>query len=271
MISVNIEKASQNVSQAIYDGLLCFSLQQFPAWHGFFARTGGESSVPYASLNTAYMTDDPDSSLNRDRLFGALGIDKKPIRILNPCHGEQIVFTAEREWHDKARDVLIQTDAAFTRTPGSYFLVSTADCIPAIFTDFNHSFAGMAHLGWRGLVSRFTEKIVAALKDHYALHPDSIQVGIGPMIYPCCYRFKDPVQKNDPFWQPFLRDCEDGQTAIDLASAFRTQIIQSGIPHENILETGLCTGCRNAVFFSCYKEGYRSGRFPTVVGCVASV
>lgn len=270
MVSIHPEKASHRLSRLTYDGLTCFSLQQFPAWHGFFTRTGGQSRVPYVSLNTAYVTDDPHASLNRDRLFRSLEMDKKPVRILNPCHGERIVFTEETNWHEKIRDILIRTDAAFTRTPGTYFLVSTADCIPAIFTDSGLSFTGVAHLGWRGLVSDFTGKIIAALRDHYTLRPESVQVGIGPMIYPCCYLFKDPVQKNDPFWKPFLRDYEDGQSAIDLASAFRTQLTGCGIPDENILETGICTSCRNEAFFSCYKEGYRSGRFPTVIGCCAA-
>jgi len=260
---------NNNCAVRVHDGLTCFSLRQFPAWHGFLARTGGRSKSPYASLNTAYVTDDPEASLNRDLLFRSLEIDKKPIRILNPCHGYRIVFTDEADWRAKTEDILIRTDAAFTRTPDTYFLVSTADCIPAIFTDSQLSFAGVAHLGWRGLVSDFAGRIIAALLDRYNLRPESIRVGIGPMIYPCCYLFKDPAQKNAPFWQPFLRDYGDGRTAIDLMSAFRTQLTRSGIPDENILETGLCTGCRNKEFFSCYKEGYRSGRFPTVVGCAA--
>ncbi len=250
----------------VHAGLTCFSLPEFPLRHGFFARTGGGSSTPYASLNTAYITEDPAASSNRDLLFQTLGMENHPVRILNPCHGEQIVFAYGYDWQTKRRDVLIKTDAAFTRTPGTHFLVSTADCIPAIFTDESLSFAGVAHLGWRGLVAGFTEKVIAALKSHYSISPASVQIGIGPMIYPCCYVFKNPVQKDDPFWRSFLRNLGHGDYAIDLASAFRTQLIRCGIPGENILETALCTGCRNEVFFSCYKEGYRSGRFPTLVG-----
>ncbi|MBF0613421.1 MAG: laccase domain-containing protein, partial [Magnetococcales bacterium] len=39
----------------------------------------------------------------------------------------------------------------------------------------------------------------------------------------------------------------------------------NGILAHNILESGLCTGCATEDFFSCYKEGYRSGRFPSVI------
>ncbi len=177
------------------------------------------------------------------------------------------MFTDETERQTNIRDVLIKTDAAFTRiTPGTYFLVSTADCIPASFTDASLSFTGVLHLGWRNLVADFTGKVITALQNHYDVRPDSLMVGIGPLIYPCCYVFKSPTQKEEPFWQPFLHYQGDGHYAIDLASAFKAQLMRWGIPGENISETHLCTGCQNDVFFSCYKEGYVSGRFPTVVG-----
>ncbi|OQY57443.1 MAG: hypothetical protein B6245_17010 [Desulfobacteraceae bacterium 4572_88] len=255
-----------NCSVQTHEGLTRFSLPGFPLFHGFFARTGGASDPPYAALNTAYVTKDPKASDNRKLLFQSLEIASSPVRILNPCHGDRIAFVDETDWHEKARNVLIRTDAAFTRKPGTHFLLSTADCIPAILTDDALSFAGVAHLGWRNLLTNFTEKVLTALGSRYKLSPASLRVGIGPMICPCCYVFKDPVQKDDPFWKPFLRDRGEGFWGIDLLSAFRTQLTRCGIPEENILESGLCTGCRNELFFSCYKEGYVSGRFPILVG-----
>jgi YfiH family protein len=241
-----------------------FFLPDFPLWHGFFARTGGLSDFPYASLSTAYVTKDPDAPANRSLLFQSIGMNGQPVRILNPCHGDQIAFVDKPE--PKSEHVLIKTDAGFTRSPDTYFLVSTADCIPAVFTDDLLSFAGVIHLGWRNLLSNFTGKVIDSLHHHYQISPDALKVAIGPLIYPCCYVFKDPVQKDDPFWRPFLRYQEDGYCAIDLASAFKTQLTDCGIPAENILEAGLCTGCHNRLFFSCYKEGYISGRFPTLAG-----
>ncbi|OQX14226.1 MAG: hypothetical protein BWK80_42120 [Desulfobacteraceae bacterium IS3] len=246
-----------------HSGLTSFSLKGFPLRHGFFARSGGKSVAPYTSLNTAYITKDPDASSNRELLFHTLGIEHQAVRILNPCHGDRIVFEDASEAN--TADVLIKTDAAFTRRPDTHFLISTADCIPAVFTDDDLSFAGMVHLGWRNLVTDFTEKVIAALQENYGVSPASLRVGVGPLIYPCCYVFKEPVQKNDPFWQPFLRDCGDGNYGIDLASAFRAQLVRCGVLNENIAESGICTACENNVFFSCYKEGYVSGRFPTVL------
>jgi len=243
-----------------------YLLPALPVWHGFFARTGGFSREPYATLNTAYVTQDPHAAENRELLLTALGISDYPGRILNPCHGDRMVFMDKADWQIGSRAVLSKTDAAFTELPDSYLLVSTGDCIPAVFSDLSASFTGVVHLGWRNLVTELTGKVVAALQSRYGVIPASLVVGIGPAIYPCCYVFQEPLQKDDPFWRPFLHDRGYGHYGIDLLAAFKAQLIQRGVREENIHETGLCTSCRNELFFSRYKEGYMSGRFPTVVG-----
>ncbi|MFO1433861.1 MAG: polyphenol oxidase family protein [Candidatus Competibacteraceae bacterium] len=243
-----------------------YRLQSLPIRHGFFTRIGGFSQAPYAGLNTAYVTKDPQATANRELLLNTLGLDAVPLRILNPCHGEKIVFMDPADWRTNSHDVLIKTDAAFTTTPHSYFLVSTGDCIPAIFSDMAASFVGIIHLGWRNLLADFAYKVVHALQTHYGVTPDELVVGLGPSIYPCCYVFQEPQQKDDPFWRPFLQDRGKGYYGIDLLAAFKAQLVRHGVKIQNIHETGLCTGCHNDLFFSCYKEGYVSGRFPTVVG-----
>lgn len=249
-----------------YGPLTGLAIPGLPVWHRFFKRTGGYGIPPYESLNTAFRTQDPKAAENRQLLFAETGLADLPVRILNPCHGSKIAFVRKTDWQSRRQDVLIETDAAFTETPETFFLVSTADCIPAIFTDISMSFGGVVHLGWRNLVNSFAADVVQELEKKYAVSPSSLWVGLGPAIYPCCYLFKDPVQKNDPFWKPFLKDIKDGETAIDLVSALKHQLVTAGIPEGQILESGVCTGCRNDLFFSCYKEGYVSGRFPTLVG-----
>lgn len=246
--------------------LTCFRLAALPVWHGFFTRNGGCSQAPYAGLNTAFITQDPRADVNRARLFAALGVADRPIRILNPCHGDRIACLESADWRDADRAVLLKTDVAVTTLPRSYLLVSTADCIPAVFTDRTGSFVGLAHLGWRNLVADLTGKIIAALQSRYGAAPDSLLVGVGPAIYPCCYVFEQPQQRDDPFWRPFLHPRGGGRYGVDLPAAFEAQLLRHGVRAENIHATGLCTGCRADLFFSCYREGYVSGRFPTVVG-----
>lgn len=244
--------------------LVRYWLPALPVWHGFFTRNGGFSREPYRSLNTAFVTQDTEASHNRRKLFETLGIDDR-VRLLNPCHGEKIVFMDTATWAVKRQGVLIKTDAALSRKRGSHLLVSTADCIPAVLTDTTGSFVGLIHLGWRNLVADFIGKVLAAVQVQYRAAMAEVVVGIGPAIYPCCYIFQDPVQKDQPFWQPFLKAHGNERYGIDLVSAFKVQLVARGVKAQHIHETGLCTACRNDLFFSCYKEGYVSGRFPTVV------
>jgi YfiH family protein len=245
--------------------LLRYWLPALPVWHGFFTRDGGFSREPYRSLNTAFVTQDAAAPRNRQKLFETLAIGDR-VRILNPCHGEQTAFVDAAAWAAERQAVLIKTDAAFSRERGSHLLVSTADCIPAVVTDTAGSFVGLVHLGWRNLVADLTGKVLTAVQAQYGVAMVEVVIGIGPAIYPCCYVFQDPVQKDQPFWQPFLRAQGNGRYGIDLVGAFRAQLAGVGVRPEHIHEAGLCTACRNELFFSCYKEGYVSGRFPTVVG-----
>jgi hypothetical protein len=247
-----------------------YHLPMLPIWHGFFSRAGGFSQKPYAGLNTAFATQDPAAADNRALLLRTLGLADRPLRILNPCHGDRIAFLDAVAWEAPAAGpVLRQTDAAFTTRTGSCLLMSTADCIPAVFCTDDGTLAGLVHLGWRNLVANLTAQVIATLRRH-GIEPPRLQIGIGPCIHPCCYVFREPLQKNDPFWQPFLQDRGSGDYGIDLVGAFRRQLHQAGVPAANIHETGLCTGCRPAEFYSCYREGQLSGRFPTLVALPAA-
>lgn len=246
--------------------LTYYQLNAFPIWHAFFARTGGLSEYPYASLNTASTTQDSRAAANRELLHRTFGIENCLIRVLNPCHGAEIRFMDANAWQLSSQAVLYQTDAAFTRTPDSYFLLSTADCIPAVFSDTAGSFAGIVHLGWRNLMAFFAKDVVTTLGRVYSVTPAALRVGIGPAIYPCCYEMEQPLQQHDPWWQPFLNRTSTGLWHVDLLGAFKAQLVESGVASRYIHETGLCTGCHGEKFFSCHRDGYVSGRFPTLVG-----
>ena len=76
----------------------------------------------------------------------------------------------------------------------------------------------------------------------------------------------NPIQKNDPFWQPYLTHLHQDKYSIDLPGAVTAQLLNAGIESESIIACELCTSCHNKDFYSCYKEGYLSGRFATLIG-----
>jgi polyphenol oxidase len=241
------------------------AINNFGLEHYFFERSGGASQYPYKSFNCAYKTQDPDAARNRELLFEKLELHQKATRILNPCHGDKIAFITEEQWAAEPHDVLIGTDAALTCTPGSHFVMSTADCLPVLLTDTHFKFAGIVHLGWRNIVAGFMPKVLEAVRDRLGVRPEFIRAAIGPSIYPCCYIYENPIQKDEIFWKPYLKRLDGDRYAIDLVSPVKAQLKRFGLNKSNILETSICTGCNNDRFFSCYLEGYMSGRFPTVI------
>jgi copper oxidase (laccase) domain-containing protein len=174
----------------------------------------------------------------------------------------------DNDWRYNRSDVLIETEAAFSEKRHTFFMLSTADCLPVVFTDKDSGFYGIAHFGWRNLMEDFPENLIVAIGRQFGVLPGHIIVGIGPAIGPCCYRFENPVQRSDPIWKPFLEKRSDGRVAIDLVKAFKNRMAACGIWTENLFDIELCTGCNNALFFSCYRDGYLSGRFPSIVGFI---
>lgn len=257
---------SEQVTQLNFADLTAYRISSFPLWHAFFSRNGGFSDTPYASLNAAWRTEDPAAPRNREKLLSASQLTDKPLRILNPCHGERIAVVVDTDWGADKDGVLIETDAAITRTPGTYFLMSTADCLPVLICNREQDLMALIHLGWRNIVAGFPSKVISTIEEMFGIPPTELLAAIGPSIYPCCYAFENPTQKQDPFWTPFLTDLADGKTAIDLVAATRKQLENAGMKTDAISDSALCTGCRNDTFFSCFKEGYKSGRFPTLVG-----
>jgi YfiH family protein len=251
-----------------FGGIRSRAFSNFGLQHHFFERVGGESQPPYQSFNCAYKTVDPHAPQNREALFTALGLKGAATRILNPCHGDKIAIVTEADWSAHPHDVLIGTDAALTRTPGTYFVMSTADCLPVLLTDTHCQFAGIVHLGWRNIVAGFMNKVLDTVQQQLGIDPTTLRAAIGPSIYPCCYVYENPIQKEDLFWQPYLKRLDSDRYAIDLVSPVKAQLLSAGIAPDNLFEAGICTGCHNDQFFSCYLEGHTSGRFPTVVGLV---
>jgi hypothetical protein len=253
-------------------GLRGYRLAGFPLWHVFMSRAGGASGAPYTGLNTAWRTEDPAAPANRAQLLAALGIAAAPLRLLNPVAGEVSCHLAAADWAAAREGVLLGTDAALTDTPDTHLMMSTADCIPLLLI---HAHAGagagggqilaLVHLGWRNLVAGLAGKMVAEVGRHYGVAPGEILAGLGPAIRPCCYVHPDPVQRHDPFWQPYLAPRGEGRYAIDLPGALKAELLAAGLRPERILDPAICTGC-HAEFYSCYREGYRSGRFATVAG-----
>jgi YfiH family protein len=184
-------------------------------------------------------------------------------------------------------------DGLITNASGVLLAVKVADCLPVIVADRKRKAVGVFHAGWRGTVQRIVEKGIGEMRRQLGCDPANLVAAIGPAIGACCYEIGEEVEAEfesqfaysrelfeDVFdsWSlktkyPMLflnqRAPGHGEPAmsrhLDLVKANWCQLLDAGVPTENIQSLDLCTACHTDLFFS-YRKEHVTGRMLAVVG-----
>ncbi len=130
-----------------------------------------------------------------------------------------------------------QADALLTKEKNIPIAVVTADCIPLILADLNSGVVGVIHAGWRGTVARIVEKTLQLLN----VNLNNLKIGLGPAICPRHFIVGEEVaQQFDP---QFIQksEIEPQKYYVDLWEANKHQILQCGVPKQNIEVMRVCT------------------------------
>ena len=225
-------------------------------------RQGGCSTGNYAAFNiNGYCGDDEvHIAANKVALCSLLGIDSN--RLVMP---HQVHDCVVRRIDGPQQGVIEGVDAVMTDVPQLCIGVSTADCIPVLLYDSTHRAVSAVHAGWRGTVLRIVQKAVEAMRDTYGTAPADLQAVIGPGIS------LDSFEVGDEVYDQFLSAGFDMQTIsrrdakwhIDLPMCNRLQLMEAGIPSNNIQMTNICTYQQYDRYFSARRLGIQSGRIYT--------
>ncbi len=250
-------------SQTVND-LTYYTFESFPAdavTHGVFARTGGVSPQPWASLNLSVSTGDTleNTRANRSRAFAALGLDFASLANVWVVHSTDTIRVDEPRGN---RDML-KADGLITDRPGVTLFQLFADCVPILLYDPKHHALGVVHSGWRGTVNRAAASPVKAMAEAYGTRPTDLLVGIGPSIGPDHYEVGPDVitavQQAFPKQADQLLINHNHKTHFDLWAANALTLREAGV--EQIEIAGLCTACHTEHFFSHRAEAGKTGRF----------
>jgi YfiH family protein len=231
--------------------------------HAFCTRSGGVSTGPYSSLNLGFLAGDRVEDVRRNQTLveEVFGIPDGRLILMRQVHGDRIRVL---DGDGPLPEGLPECDGLITGRPGVALGIRTADCVPLFFVDRAHRVIGAAHAGWRGTASGIAAAMVETLAGRFSSRREDLLAVIGPAIGPCCYQVDAPVFaafSAMPGADLFLRPCpEKGRWMVDLALANRLQIREAGVPSENIFSAGLCTACRQDLFFSHRAGGGRAGR-----------
>ena len=233
--------------------------------HGFTARGGGVSTGEYESLSLSPRRGDKIECVRRNEeiLCSALGFDHKTLTSTSQEHTDNIkIIEKEHIGYGITTSWEEGVDGIITRLKNVPLICYSADCVPILFYAHDIKAIGAVHSGWRGTDKKIAEKTVKKLIDMGA-NPQNIYAGIGPCIGICCYEVSEDVAKK--FERVYYKEKQNGKYMLDLGKINFDMIVSAGVPKENISLSGICTKCRNDLFFSHRAQNGKSGTLGGII------
>lgn len=239
--------------------------------NGFSTRLGGVSAFPENSLNLAGYDDDSEENIaeNRRRFLSLFDTNYK----LASCwqiHSADVRIVKDLE---DAKDGNHKMDALVSDAKSVLLGVKTADCVPVLIGDTKTGAFAAIHAGWRGTVQSIVIKAIEKMRENYGTKTDNLVCAIGPAATHKNYEigkdvidaFREKFPKSEHIFTP----TKENHARIDLHTANKEQLIETGVREENISVALICTMERDDLFFSYRREKKiygKTGRLMSVIG-----
>ena len=217
---------------------------------------GGKSSGNFENFNLAlHVNDIKDRVLeNRKILKVHYDLPSEPAWI-NQIHSSKCVDAQSIKSN-------VDADASYSSKVGVVCGIMTADCLPVFVSKKNGKMVGVAHAGWRGLVSGVIENLVNSFNSYGC----DLVVHLGPAISKNSFEVGEEVrelylEKNENFKRSF--SIKNNKNYLDLYDAakvvfedFQIQLISGG---------DRCTFSESSDYFSYRRDGVNSGRMAHLI------
>ena len=157
---------------------------------------------------------------------------------------------------------LVEADAIYTSKSGVICGILTADCLPVFICKKDGSMVGIAHAGWKGLVSGVIENLIKAFKSN----GDDLGVHLGPAISINYFEVGEEIKelylsKNINFNRSF--SFNNNKHYLDLYDAAR--VILESFNITSISGGDRCTYSEAKKYFSYRRDGVDSGRMAHLI------
>lgn len=200
-------------------------------------------------------TDVSDGSMkeknNRDTFLKKNKLDDKKVVLLKQVHGNTIVASGE---------TLSPADGVVSVDKGDVIFILTADCLPILFYDQKKKVTAGLHAGRKGTMLNISGSMVNTLKNTYKCSTKDISVIFGPSIGTCCYEVSESMAREAE--SMYGEEVVDGRN-IDIAQINLIQLLEEGIPRENIILNSTCTACSKDYF--SYRKNKTAQRMAGVI------
>lgn len=238
----------------------------------FSTRVGGISPSPYDTMNIGYKSGDDKGNIdsNFEILCSAAGFKRENLVLSDQVHGCTCRAVGES---DRGKGILRESDikavdALVTNTKDTALCIFTADCVPVFLFDREKKAAAICHAGWRGIVLNIIGKTIDTMEKTYGTRPEDLITAIGPSIGPCCFNVgPDVVKAFENVFTDFngIIINEAGRYRINLWAAAERLLRDAGVDHGRIINSALCTSCREDLFYSYRRDGSMTGRMVSII------
>ena len=205
----------------------------------FFTRLGGVSQMPYDELNVSVKVGDDRATVDRNIGIIREALGDRPTAWVKQVAGDGVATVSGEGFAGEA-------DALLTSEGDLCLNVAVADCVPVAIVGEDE--VAMVHSGWRGTLSGISGKAAGRMSGN------AKRAYIGPGIRRCCYEVSEELA--EAFAGEFGEGVVSGRY-LSLPDAIRTDLERAGV---EVVDLGLCTGCRPDLFFSHRKQKPVTGR-----------
>ena len=217
---------------------------------------GGKSSGNFDNFNLALHVNDSQVNVleNRKILKVQFDLPSDPVWI-NQTHSSTCIDATSIKKN-------MDADASYSSELGIVCAIMTADCLPIFVSKKDGTMVGIAHAGWRGLVSGIIENLIKSFNSE----GDNLVVHLGPAISNKCFEVGEEVKslylsKNINFQRSFT--IKNNKNYLDLYDAAR--VILEGFQIRTISGGDRCTFQESNDFFSYRRDGVNSGRMAHLI------
>ncbi|MCC5906533.1 MAG: peptidoglycan editing factor PgeF [Balneolaceae bacterium] len=154
-----------------------------------------------------------------------------------------------------------ETDGLITTARELALGMQVADCAAVLVSDESNGVIGAFHAGWRGAAGGIVPKGIEQMKEIGA-HTDQMNVYISPCISLKNFEVGEEVARQFP--DEYCDFESYAKPHVDLKGFITYQLVQSGIPREQIEVSAECT-LDDERFYSYRRERERAGRMLALI------
>ncbi len=166
-----------------------------------------------------------------------LGFDWDQCWRAEQVHGSLVVNVENAEHGSK----ISAADGLMTNNTGAMLGVYVADCGAVYIVDKKQKGVALVHSGAKGTAANIVAEAIRKMMDQWYSNPADLVVVLAPCIRPPNYE-------------------------IDIAGMIRQQVLDQGVPAEQFVDCGICTGEDVENYYSYRVEKGKTGRMLALLG-----